>query len=123
MDRSVLVKVPEYTEVHRIGSTSNGWFKVEYKDKVGYINGAYIVPKHVDSEEHPEETVVDETVVTTREVNFRKGPSTERQILGRVPEGTELKRIATTSTEWSKVIFEDQEGYISSKYLEVKSSN
>lgn len=118
MDRSILVKIPEYTEVHRIATTNTGWFKVEYKDKVGYVAEMYIVPKYVDSEEHPTETVVEETVHTTREVNLRKGPSTERQIIGRVPEGTELTRIATTSNEWSKVIYEGQEGYISSKYIE-----
>ena len=118
MDRSILVKIPEYTEVHRIATTNTGWFKVEYKDQVGYVAELYIGPKYVDSEEHPTETVVEETVHTTREVNLRKGPSTERQIIGRVPEGTELTRIATTSNEWSKVIFEGEEGYISSKYIE-----
>ena len=118
MDRAVLVKIPEYTEVHRIGSTASGWYKVEYKDKVGYVNGAYIMPKYVDSEEHPAETVVDENVQTTREVNLRKGPGTDRQILDRVPEGTQVHRIATTSNEWSKVEYGGQVGYISSKYLE-----
>ena len=118
----ILVKIPEYTELHRIGTTNTGWFKVEYKDMVGYVNEAYIVPKYVDSEEHPTETVVEEQVHTTREVNLRKGPGTDKEILGRIPEGTEITRIATTSTDWSKVIYKDQEGYVSSKYLE-KGSN
>ena len=118
MDRAVLVMIPEYTELHRIASTNTGWYKVEYQDKVGYVAESYVMPKYVDSEDNPTEEVVDETVITTREVNLRKGPSTERQILDRVPEGTQIHRIATTSNEWSKVEYKEHTGYISNKYLE-----
>lgn len=64
--------------------------------------------------------VVDETVyVTGDRVNLRVGASTESDVAAVLSKGTSLKRIAAGS-EWSQVIWNGKEYYMSSKYLSAK---
>ena len=64
--------------------------------------------------------VVDETVyVTGDRVNLRAGASTESEVAAVLSKGTALKRIAA-GNEWSKVIWNGKEYYMSSKYLSTK---
>lgn len=64
--------------------------------------------------------VVDETVyVTGDRVNLRIGASTESEVAAVLSKGTALKRIAA-GDEWSKVIWNGKEYYMSSKYLSTK---
>ena len=118
-DRAILCRVPEYVELHRTAIVSSGWCKVTYKDKEGYISTGYLAEKHPGTSEDAmvEEEEVDDTVYTTREVNFRKGPDTKKSIIGRIPEGTKVKRIAIASNGWCKVTYEGQTGYISGDYV------
>ena len=117
-DKAVLCRVPEFVELHRTAIVSSGWSKVTYKDKEGYISTGYLAEKHPgQTEEQPQEEAVEETVYTTREVNLRKGPGTNKAILGRIPEGTELVRTAVTEDGWSKVTYNGEPGYVSGDYL------
>lgn len=120
-DRAVLCRVPEFVELHRTAIVSSGWSKVTYKDQVGYISTGYLAEKHPGQSETPEEEEVSETVYTTREVNLRKGPGTDKAIVGRIPEGTELVRTAVTETGWSKVSYNGETGYVSGDYLSTEA--
>ncbi|MGN0463580.1 MAG: D-alanyl-D-alanine carboxypeptidase family protein [Acutalibacteraceae bacterium] len=64
-----------------------------------------------------------ETVITTAMVNVRKGAGTNSEIVGLLKKGSEAERIATGSNGWSKVIYNGDICYISSKYLKVKGSD
>ena len=124
-DRAVLCRVPEFVELHRTGIVSSGWCRVTYKDKEGFISTGYLAEKHpgqLESQQF-EEDPVDDVVYTTREVNFRSGPDTKRAIIGRIPEGTELKRIAVTDNGWGKITYEGQDGYVSGDYLSTEKSD
>ena len=116
-DRAILCRVPEFIELHRTGIVSSGWSKVTYQDKEGYISTGYLAEKHPGQSDAPEEEAVSDTVYTTREVNLRRGPGTEMAIIGRIPQGTELKRSAITSSGWGKVSYEGNVGYVSGDYL------
>lgn len=116
-DRAVLCRVPEYVELHRTGIVNSGWSKITYKDKVGYISTGYLAEKHPGSSGEVEEESVSDTVYTTRELNFRKGPGTDQVVIGRIPEGTKLERTAVTATGWGKVTYEGETGYVSGDYL------
>ena len=65
-------------------------------------------------------TDVDETVYATGSVNVRKGPGTEYEKVGSLAYGDSVKRIGIGDNNWSKVIYKDQELYISSNYLSTK---
>lgn len=62
-------------------------------------------------------TDADETVYATSSVNVRKGPSTDYDKIGALSYGESVKRIGIGDNGWSKVIYKDQEAYISSNYL------
>lgn len=72
-----------------------------------------------ESEEIPQNQVVNQIVRTTDTVNVRSSDSEEADKVGKAQAGTELRRIEDRVNGWSKVIFEDKEAYIKSDYLEV----
>ena len=118
-DRAILCRVPEFVELHRTGIVTSGWCRVTYKDKEGFINTGYLAEKHPGQSEDAmvEEEEADDFVYTTREVNFRKGPGTKKTIIGRIPQGTKVQRVAIAENGWCKVIYEDETGYISGDYV------
>lgn len=61
-------------------------------------------------------TAVDETVYTTANVNVRALPSKESESLGILNKNSQIQRIAS-SKDWSKIRYQDAEGYIASSYL------
>ncbi len=73
------------------------------------------------SESSTPETVT-ETVKATTTVNVRSSDSETADKLGKVSTGTTLTRIEARVNGWSKVLYEGQEGYIKSEFLEVVSA-
>lgn len=57
------------------------------------------------------------TATTT--VNVRTSDSEQADRLGKVAGGTQLEVLEQRANGWSKVVFEDKEGYIKSEYLQV----
>ena len=55
-------------------------------------------------------------VITGNSVNFRKGPSTSYESLGKLNKGDKVEYIST-SNSWSKVKYNGKIGYVSSQYL------
>jgi SH3-like domain-containing protein len=72
-----------------------------------------------NSEDTPQNQVVNQTVKATDTVNVRSSDSEEADKIGKVTEGQELTRVEEKVNGWSKVIFEGKEAYIKSDYLEV----
>ncbi len=72
----------------------------------------------VVSEEVVEEVII-QTVKATTTVNVRKSDSTTAERIGKVQEGSELTCLENLDNGWSKIIYEDQEAYIKTEYLEV----
>lgn len=62
-------------------------------------------------------TEVNETVYATGGVNVRSGPSTDYQKIGRLEKGESITRIGVGEDGWSKVEYNGEIAYISSKYL------
>ena len=61
-----------------------------------------------------------ESVVTTTQLNLRTAPSTETgEVITQVPTGTKLTRLSDDG-EWSKVLFDGQELFCASQYLETE---
>ena len=72
---------------------------------------------NVTKETAPVFTQTDETVyVTGDQVNLRSEGSTSAQVVATLKKGTALKRTGY-SEQWSKVIYEEKEYYISSTYV------
>ena len=59
----------------------------------------------------------DDTVWTTDTVNYRIGPDKSYESAGTLNIYTELKRTGTTYNKWSRVIVNEEEYFVISKYL------
>ena len=53
-------------------------------------------------------------------LNFREKPSTDGKILAKIPIGTPLQRTGR-SDEWSRVVYEGQEGYVSADFVSTEA--
>lgn len=71
----------------------------------------------VTMETAPAFEAADETVyVNGSQVNVRKSPSANGEVLNKLDKGTALKRTGY-SDSWSRVVYKDKECYISSRYV------
>lgn len=75
--------------------------------------------KEKEKKEKEAERASSETVIAKDKVNVRKKPGTDSETLGQVAKGTELTRFSEED-DWSKVEYNDSDGYIKSEFLKVK---
>lgn len=61
-------------------------------------------------------------VITADAVNFRSGPSTSYSVIGKLSRGDKVE-VISTSNGWSKIKYDGQIGYVSSKYLSSTDSD
>ncbi|MEG0854849.1 MAG: SH3 domain-containing protein [Terrisporobacter sp.] len=88
-------------------SESGSWIKVKYNNTTGYVYGSY-VSEAIQS--------TDTKYVSATSLNFRSGASTSSSIIGSLSKGTKVE-VLSESNGWSKIKYNGQIGYVSSKYL------
>ncbi len=145
----VNVRTSDSITADRIGQTTtgqvldlveellNGWSKVEFEGKEGFIKSEFLIPEETmvvdageedeqpaegaeDSEESEEKTEEIKTTdgKLTDTVNIRKGPGTDKDKVGQLSKGTTIKIIEKMSNGWTKILYEDSEAYVKSDYVE-----
>lgn len=119
---------------------SNGWAKISYNGKTGYMSSQYITLSTAETSapsvstpeaEQPaapatgttaETSAVEEMQeqgkVTGSYVNFRTGPSTNYSVIATLARGTSVE-ILGKATGWYKVRYNGSVGYMSSDYVSV----
>ncbi|MGL5312817.1 MAG: SH3 domain-containing protein [Peptostreptococcaceae bacterium] len=120
---SSIGKLSKGSEVGFI-SESNGWSKISYNGKVGYMSSQYLADKteNPSTPDNGDNTVKSTKVVTGNSVNFRTGPSTSNSSMGKLSKGSEVGFISE-SNGWSKISYNGKVGYMSSQYLADKTEN
>ena len=106
---SVIGKLSKGTKIEVI-STSNGWSKIKYDGQTGYVSSKYL------SSSAPESNTTTTKYVNATSLNVRSGPSTSYSIIGKLSSGEKVE-VISTSNGWSKIKYDGQTGYVSSKYL------
>ncbi|WP_338658213.1 SH3 domain-containing protein [Paraclostridium sordellii] len=104
-------------------SESNGWSKIKYNGKEGYVSSTYLKDSNEGGTSKPDEKPSVETkikVVVATSLNVRSGPSTGHGIIGSL-NNNEKVEVISESNGWSKIKYNGKEGYVSSTYL--KDSN
>ncbi|WP_373598574.1 SH3 domain-containing protein [Paraclostridium bifermentans] len=116
---SIITSLGRGTKVGVI-SESNGWSKISYNGKVGYMSSKYLGTVNSgggDTGEVDTDTTVKENKqVTGSRVNFRKGPGTNYSIITSLGRGTTVG-VISESNGWSKISYNGNIGYMSSSYL------
>ena len=109
----------------------NGWSKVTYNGKEAYLYSNYVSTKKPVVEETKQEepkkeetvvsgpvyTKVNETVYSTADVNVRKGPGTNYDVVKTLSKGDSVTRIGVGDNGWSKISLNGKEYFIKSNYL------
>ncbi|MCC3867542.1 C40 family peptidase [Terrisporobacter mayombei] len=112
---SIIGKLSSGTKVELI-STSNGWSKIKYDGKTGYVSSQYL------SSSAPESSATTTKYVNTSTLNVRSGPSTSYSVIGTLSSGTKVE-VISTSNGWSKIKYSGKTGYVSSQYLSSSASD
>ncbi|MBR5537009.1 MAG: C40 family peptidase [Clostridia bacterium] len=91
---------------------ANGWYKVAYNGKVGFMSADYVESQPIMNIE------CGGAKVTTSVLNMRSAPGTENSIVTKLYEGTVAKIIGINNA-WFKVQYGGQTGYISPDYVSI----
>lgn len=103
---SIITTLTQGAEVQVI-SESNGWSKIKYNSKEGYVSSKYLKLK---------QNQIQIKYVNVDALNVRSEPSTSSQILKVYKKGQEIK-VVSISDGWAKIEYNGGHAYISNKYL------
>ena len=104
-------------------SESNGWSKIKYGGRVGYVSSIYLkdvgdsnTNTNPNPSEKPNGGTTKTKVVTATSLNVRSGPSTSHGLIGTLKHNEKVE-VISESNGWSKIKYNGKEAYVSSTYL------
>lgn len=107
-----LGKVSSGTKLELLEQRPNGWTKVNYEGKEGYIKSEFL--QTVESAAGAE---VIGTVTATTNINVRASASETADRLG-VLSGGDSAELIGTEGDWSKIKYNGQIGYVKTEYVQ-----
>ena len=140
----VNVRSSDSVEADKLGRTSkgqvldlieerlNGWSKVKFEGKEGYIKTEFLVaeetemvlstevPENVKTESVPEiDNSTKKEGKLTDAVNVRKTPSTDADIVGILKKGAEIEVLEQMNNGWTKINHPNGPAYVKSDYVKI----
>lgn len=115
-----LTKIPKGGSVTVLMQYSNGWSKVIYNGKTGYVSSQYISKTGSSNNTNPSNPTPSsygKTARTTAVLNLRRGAGTCYTSILKIPQNASVTIIAKYSNGWSKVNYNGRVGFVSSQYL------
>lgn len=89
-------------------SESDGWAKVRYNGRDGYVSTSYLTNNTSSTTKTKK--------VTTANLNMRTGPSTSYSIIKTIASNTVVE-VISSSGSWDKITVGGQTGYVNNSYL------
>jgi len=111
---SLIGSLKRGSAVQVIQKLSNGWYKVSYNGKAGYVSGQYI--RSTTSSPSPVYRI------NASGLNVRSGPGVQYSKLGLLISGTVLNVIHKENNGWYKISFNGKTGYVSGQYITTGSA-
>ena len=97
----------------------NGWYKVSYGGKTGYVSGSYLTTSPSGST-----TITTKTGTTTENLNLRNQASLSGKVLMTIPKGKTVTILSEKDENgWYKVSYDGKTGYAISNYIKEGDSN
>ena len=105
------------------------WYRIQFKGSIGYVSNKYLTdespikepstskPQPNEPNEPNEPEVSETTMYATANVNVRSKPNTTGTVLGVLKTNESVIALGEAVDGWQKVIYNEKEGYVSSKYL------
>lgn len=107
-----LGKVAGGTKLQVLEQRANGWTKVDYEGKEGYIKTEFL---QLAESAAGAETIG--TVTATTNINVRASASETADRLGVLSDGDSAELVGTEG-DWSKIKYNGQVGYVKSEYVQ-----
>lgn len=107
-----LGKVSGGTKLQLLEQRPNGWTKVDYEGKEGYIKSEFL-----QTVENSAGAETIGTVTATTNINVRASASETAERLG-VLSGGDSADLISTEGDWSKIKYNGQIGYVKSEYVQ-----
>ena len=120
--------------VLEVTDRSNGdWYAISYEGRTGYISSGYVA---LEDSSYPASVVPDSSApvsgsassasgtsgtISGSSVRFRKGPSSDSEILGEYSQGKALI-ITGRSGDWTACIIDGREGFVYSQFVSADPS-
>lgn len=120
---NVLLTIPKGQSLTPI-QTSGAWTKVSYGGKTGWVHNGYLTNSSVKpatpttpvTPTAPKEESINQSYVTTANLNVRQGPGIGYALVTSIPNGTTVKATKQSGT-WVHVTYNGKSGYVSTGYL------
>lgn len=122
-DSETLDMAPKGAEVVVEEDAGDGWYKVTYGDKEGYMSGEWlkvtladgtvIEAEPVPLAEEPEEPEQQRGLVTASVLNVRAEPNTDSEKVGSLKSGMVVDIVSDPGNGWYQI----ESGYISAEYV------
>ena len=112
----ILTTAPKGSEVELLSGEENGWYKVSYKGKEGYMSAEWV--KVITTADASAQKTTG--VVSEGPLNVRSGPGTKYDRVSSLKEGA-VVTILETSGDWYKISCGSVSGYVSRDYVTVNT--
>ncbi|TCN24135.1 SH3 domain-containing protein [Mesobacillus foraminis] len=113
---SKIGSLPNGSKIQVIQKLNNGWYKISYKGRTGYVSGTYVKTSGSSSASASIYTV------TADILNVRSGAGTNYARIGQLKQGTILKGIQKAGNGWYRISFQGKTGYVSGDYVRTANS-
>ena len=113
---STIAQAPKGTKVTVEESAGNGWYKVTYGGKTGYMSGDWLTVSITGGNNTGS---IGSATVTADSLRLRSAANTSSSTIAQAPKGTKVTVEADAGGGWYKVTYGDKTGYMSSEWLTV----
>ncbi|MEH6866581.1 SH3 domain-containing protein [Priestia megaterium] len=114
---AIVVTVKQGTQLTSTEQAANGWLKVSYQGKTGYVSTQYVKESTGSSEPAPAPAPAASVYVATANLNVRTTASTSGAVMATLKAGTQLDVTAKAANGWLKITYQGKAGYVSGQYV------
>ncbi len=120
-DSDIITTLKAGTKITIYGTSKNGWFKIKYKGKTGYVSKEYIVSdkSKVEKEDSQASSTASgkRTAYAKTGVNMRKSRSTDSDVVQTLKAGTKVMIYGTSKNGWFRIRSKGKFGYVKKEYI------
>ncbi|MBI5994711.1 SH3 domain-containing protein [Clostridium perfringens] len=111
----IITSIPSGARVNIIDKVSDNWYKVGYKDFVGYVEAKDI---RVLGDNLNQDNV---GLISANQLNVRTSPNENGQVIGTLYKNNNVNVLDKSIDGWYKIDFNGRRAYVSSKYVNLIS--
>ena len=111
----IITSIPSGARVNIIDKVSDNWYKVGYKDFVGYVQSKHI---RVLGDNLNQDNV---GLISANQLNVRTSLNENGQVIGTLHKNDKISVLDKSIDGWYKIDFNGRRAYVSSKYVNLIS--